>query len=146
MKFGLSLAISGAILGLYQTPIGRSWMWGGVVLVWVTADLWSFGGGHSPIGHVEELYPPNTTVAYLQTDLEQEVSRIATVRGGFSFFNNSALAVQIPNVTGYDPGVLIRLHRYFALAAPLESPEMDFGRLLYPKQSLADPLMQNPQH
>lgn len=141
-KFGLSLAISGAILGLYQTPIGRSWVWGGVVLLWVTADLWSFGWGHSHIGHIDELYPPNTTVAYLQADLEQEVSRIATIRGGFSFFNNSALAVQIPNVTGYDPGVLLRLHHYFAIEAYLENPEARFGRLLYPKQPLADPLMQ----
>ena len=104
----------------------------------LTADLYLTYGNYNTIGHVDQLYPPTATTNYLQADLESELSRIVTTSREIAFFPNTALAVGIPNLSGYEPGVLLRMLNYLNTA---EGEPLPIVRVLSPIHGASSPLL-----
>ncbi len=113
----------------------RSFAW--LALAWLTADLFLFGYGYNTVGDTADLYPPRAATAFLQNDAE--LYRIVTLAEGLVFRPNTSLVPRIPNLSGYEPGVLRRIVNLLALAEP-ESP-VRFGRVFMPLAAVDSPLL-----
>ncbi len=109
-----------------------------LAILLLTADLWLINGDYNTIGRIEQLYPPTATTTYLQTDLQAETSRIVTTSREIAFFPNTALAVGIPNLSGYEPGVLLRILNYLNTA---EGAPLPIVRVLSPITGVNSPLL-----
>ncbi|MBK8430355.1 MAG: hypothetical protein IPL28_03205 [Chloroflexi bacterium] len=109
-----------------------------LAILLLTADLWLINGDYNTIGRIEQLYPPTATTTYLQTDLQTETSRIVTTSREIAFFPNTALAVGIPNLSGYEPGVLLRILNYLNTA---EGAPLPIVRVLSPITGVNSPLL-----
>jgi hypothetical protein len=116
---------------------GRWFGW--LAVACIAADLWAFGHNYNTIGYTEQIYPPTETAVYLQQALGEEPGRIMTLAEGIVFSPNTALAERIPNISGYEPGILLRMVNFIRTAEGAEP--IHFGRVLMPLRGADSPLL-----
>ncbi len=120
----------------------RGWLappvWGVLVLVLATADLFWFGNGYNTITQVDgALYPDTAVAQFLHTN--SDPYRIVTLAEGIVFPPNSSMVERIENFSGYEPGILQRTMQ-FANAAEGSNSIRAF-RVLLPLKGLNSPLL-----
>ena len=109
----------------------------GLALLWIVSDLFIFGYGYNTVGSVTDLYPEVAVTDFLQGD--PEIFRIATLAEGTVFYPNTSLVVEVPNISGYEPGILRRVVGFVAAAEG--GDPVRFGRVLMPLAGADSPLL-----
>ena len=138
-KFALLLTLSLLLLVSKMGGWLSSRSFGWLALLLCIVDLYSFWGNFNTIGRVDQLYPPSEIVTYLQNDQNHEVSRMSTLSKGIVFYPNSNLAERLPALSGYEPGIPLRLVHYMELAEG--DSVIRQQRLLLPQAGINSPLV-----
>ncbi|HRQ40645.1 MAG TPA: YfhO family protein [Chloroflexota bacterium] len=166
---GLMAAVTAVYLFYYRADVGRTWVYlqpqlawflfflvGSLALVaarlrgwlsphwfgllafaWIVADLFLFSHDYNTIGDVHDLYPDTAVASFLKQD--PEPYRIVTPAEGLSFTPNTSLLMKIPNLSGYEPGVLQRISNLLELAEGTST--VRFGRVIMPLDALDSPIL-----
>lgn len=137
--FALFFLLSGGLIALRLAGKLPGRVFGWLAVACIAADLWAFGHNYNTIGYTEQIYPPTETAVYLQQALAQEPGRIMTLAEGIAFSPNTALAERIPNISGYEPGILLRMVNFIRTAEGAEP--IHFGRVLMPLRGADSPLL-----
>lgn len=135
--FLLWLAGSAVILWSCHKGWLKGGLLGGVAVLWITADLFTFGYGYNTISPTSQLYPATETADFLQAD--PDLFRIVTPPEGVAFPPNSTLTLPIANLSGYEPGILRRLVNYINTAEGGDA--VRFERKLQPLLGIDSPLL-----
>ncbi|MFN2138620.1 MAG: hypothetical protein ACK2UK_21870, partial [Candidatus Promineifilaceae bacterium] len=131
------LAAAALLLGLlWRGGVNRTLL-GGAAVALLAAELIWFGLDINPVRPVSELYPPTNTTRFLQAD--PEPWRMVTPPQGLAYPPNSSLVPQLPNLSGYEPGVPATLLAY--LNAAEGGDALRFERKLWPLAGLDSPLL-----
>jgi hypothetical protein len=128
---------SAALLLTYSPGRLSARAFGWLALLWLAADLITFGYRYNPTSSISALYPPTHTTNFLQTD--PELFRIVTPPEGIAFPPNTTLVPRISSLSGYEPGILRRLVNYVNAAEGSEA--IRFERKLQPLRAVDSPLL-----
>lgn len=112
-------------------------LFGTLAFGWIAVDLFIFGYRYNTVSDVQQLYPETAAAAFLAQD--SELYRIVTPAEGLAFTPNSSLLIEIPNLSGYEPGVLQRIANLLELAEGTST--VRFGRVIMPLHALDSPIL-----
>lgn len=130
------LGSAGLLLARLRGRLQPVWL-AGLALLWIVSDLFVSGYGYNTVGSVDDLYPEAGVTKFLQAD--PEMFRIATLAEGVVYYPNTSLIVEVPNISGYEPGILRRVVNFVAAAEG--SDPIRFDRVLMPLAGAGSPLL-----
>ncbi|MCP4428443.1 MAG: YfhO family protein, partial [Chloroflexi bacterium] len=112
-------------------------LFGWLALTWIMADLFLFGINFNTVSDVADLYPETPASAFLKND--SELYRITAPARGWAFLPNTSLVMRIPNLSGYEPGVLQRITNLLGMAEGGDI--VRFDRVVLPLNSIDSPIL-----
>ena len=106
-------------------------------LLCIALDLFVFGYGYNSISSLDDWYGATAVANFYHQ--ETDPYRIATPAKGMVYPPNSAIVDEIPNISGYEPGILQRTVDYLNMAEGGSSLVAE--RAIMPLNALDSPLL-----